>query len=182
MESNRYLQLGTEYRFTADQRCGPDHIAVDETVIQVNNERHWLYAAVDPETNEFLHVRFFSTRTTQLTVLFLREHQQIVPFTKATILVDDAHHLRAAPSRLGLRFQMGCHGNRNAVERVSRDIRRRKSSFSNIFSHAQPTTVERWLQAFVVWWNDGVQIRMKSEAVRVFLSALCPKTTASTAV
>jgi transposase-like protein len=34
-----------------------DHIAVNETVIQVNDERHWLYAAVDPETNEFLHVR-----------------------------------------------------------------------------------------------------------------------------
>ena len=33
-------------------RC-PDHVAVDETVIQLNDERYWLYAAVDPETNEF---------------------------------------------------------------------------------------------------------------------------------
>ena len=32
---------------------------VDETVIQVNDEHRWLYAAVDPETNEFLHVRLF---------------------------------------------------------------------------------------------------------------------------
>ena len=28
----------------------PNHIAVDETVIQVNDERPWLYAAADPET------------------------------------------------------------------------------------------------------------------------------------
>jgi putative transposase len=49
----------------------PDHIEVDETVIQVNDERRWLYAAVDPETNEFLHTRLFPTRTTQLTVFFL---------------------------------------------------------------------------------------------------------------
>ena len=133
----------------------PDHIAVDETVIQVNDERHWLYAAVDPETNEFLHARLFPTRTTQFTILFLRELQQIVPVTQATILVDDAHHLKAALSRLGLQFQMRRHGNRNAVERVFREVKRRTSSFSNTFSHAQPTTVERWLQAFAVWWNHA---------------------------
>jgi len=28
--------------------AAPDHIAVDETVIQVNDERRWLYAAVIP--------------------------------------------------------------------------------------------------------------------------------------
>jgi len=135
--------------------AAPDHIAVDETVIQVNDERRWLYAAVDPETNKFLHVRLFPTRTTQLTMLFLRELQQQVPVTQATILVDDAHHLKAALSRLGLRFQMRYHGNRNAVERVFREIKRRTSSFSNTFSHVQPTTAERWLQAFAVWWNHA---------------------------
>ena len=50
--------------------AAPDHIAVDETVIQENDERRWLYAAVGPETNKFLHFRLFPTRTTQLTVLF----------------------------------------------------------------------------------------------------------------
>ena len=63
--------------------AAPDHIVVDETVIQVNGERRWLYAAVDPETNKFLHVRLFPTRTTQLTVLFLRELQRRVPVTQA---------------------------------------------------------------------------------------------------
>ena len=29
----------------------PDHVAVDETVIQLNDEKYWLYGAVDPETN-----------------------------------------------------------------------------------------------------------------------------------
>ena len=114
----------------------PDHIATDETVIQVGDERRWLYAAVNPETNEFLHVRLFSTRATRLTVLFLRELRQIVPVTHAAILVDNAHHLKAALSRLGLRFQMRHHGNRNAAERVFREVKRRISSFSNTFSRA----------------------------------------------
>ena len=39
--------------------AAPDHIAVDETVIQVNDERRWLYAVVNSETNKFLHVRLF---------------------------------------------------------------------------------------------------------------------------
>jgi len=122
--------------------AAPDHIAVDETVIQVNDERRWLYAAVDPETNKLLHVRLFSTGTTQLTALFLRELQQHVPATQATILVDGAHHLEAALSRLGLRFQMRRHGNRNAVERVPGEVRRRTYSFSNTFSRVLPTTAD----------------------------------------
>ena len=119
----------------------------------MSDERRRLYAATDPETNKVLHVRLFPTRTTQLTVLFLQELQQYVPVTQTTILVDDAHHLKAALSRLGLRFQMRRHENRNAIERVFREAKHRTSSFSNTFSHAQPMTAERWLQAFAVWWN-----------------------------
>jgi len=32
-------------------------------------------------------------------------------------------------------------------------MKRRTSSFSNIFSHVDPETAETWLQAFAVWWN-----------------------------
>jgi len=79
-------------------------VAVDETVIQLNDERHWLYAAVDPETDQFLHVRLFSTRTTQLTVLFLRELRDQQHLDDAAFLVDAAPHLTAALDRLGLHF------------------------------------------------------------------------------
>src|SRR6056297_3620155 len=51
----------------------PDHVALDETVIQLTDQRYWLYAAVDPETNEFLHVRLFPTRNTSVTEIFLAE-------------------------------------------------------------------------------------------------------------
>ncbi|TQQ83229.1 IS6 family transposase, partial [Halonotius terrestris] len=69
-------------------------------------------------------------------------------------LVDYAHHLSAALNRAGLRFQTVRHGNRNAVERVFREIKRRTSSFSNSFSHVDPATAETWLQSFAVWWNS----------------------------
>jgi putative transposase len=136
---------------TSDE--APNQIAVDETVIRINDERYWLYAAVDPETNKFLHARLFQTRTTQLTLLFLRELRDKQQVEQATFLVDGAHHLKAALDRLGLRFQIRRHGNRNAVERVFREVKRRTSSFSDTFSNVEPPTAESWLQAFAVWWN-----------------------------
>jgi transposase-like protein len=73
-----------------------DHVAVNEAVIQLNNERLWLYAAVNHEK----------------------------------------------------------HGNRNAVERVFRELKRRTNQFSNCFSHAEADTVEDWLRAFAFAWNQ----------------------------
>jgi len=72
----------------------------------------------------------------------------------AVFLVDYARHLATALRRAGFRFQTVRHGNRNAVERVFREIKRRTPSFSSSFSHVQPTTAETWLQAFAVWWNS----------------------------
>jgi putative transposase len=132
----------------------PDQITVSSTAIQRNDERHWLYAAVDPETNQFLHVRLFQTRTTERTMLFLRELKEQVPVTQATILIDAGTHLIRALERLNLRFQVRRHGNRNAVERVFREVKRRTSSFSNTFSHVKLPTAESWLETFAVWWNQ----------------------------
>jgi len=78
-----------------------NHVAVDETVIQVNDQRRWLFAAVDPETNKILHARLFPTRTTEPTVLFLRELKRKQNVEQATFFVDDAHNLKAALDRLG---------------------------------------------------------------------------------
>jgi len=49
----------------------PDHITIDETAIQLNNKHYWLYAAVDPETNELLHTKIELTIVKVLAHLFL---------------------------------------------------------------------------------------------------------------
>ena len=134
--------------------ASPDHIALDETVIRINGQQFWLYAAVNPDTNNFLHIRLFTTTTTALTQKFLRELREKHDIEDTVFLVDYAQHLASALRRAGLRFQTVRHGNRNAVERVFREVKRRTSSFSNSFSHVQPTTAETWLQAFAVWWNS----------------------------
>ena len=130
-----------------------NQIAVDETVIRLNGERHWLYAAVDPETNDFLHSRLYSRRTNWTTREFLQELREKHSVENCTFLIDEATHLISTLTDLGLRFQVIRHGNRNAVERVFREVKRRTSSFSNTFSHVEVPTAESWLQAFAVWWN-----------------------------
>ena len=81
----------------------------------------------------------------------LREKHQV---DDAVFLVDGVPWLQAACHRHRLRFQHVTHGNRNAVERVFREVKRRTDQFSNTFSHAEPKTAKNWLQAFAFACNQ----------------------------
>jgi len=83
----------------------PNHIALDETVIQLDEHRYWLYTAVDPETNKILHIRLYSTTTTVLTERFVQELSEKHNLDNAVFLVDGAKHLQTALRRSGLRFR-----------------------------------------------------------------------------
>jgi transposase-like protein len=133
--------------------ASPNHVALDKTVIRINDQQYWLYAAIDPETNKFLRIRLFSTYTTGLTEIFLSELREKHDVETAVFLVDGAKHLQTAPDRHGLDCRYELHGNRNVVERIFGEIKRRTSLFSNTFSYVETTTAESWLQALAVWWN-----------------------------
>jgi transposase-like protein len=161
-----FLEFGcppsSKYRASVVQKAdlqsagsaNPNHVAVDETVILLNDERYWLYAAVDSDTNRLLHVELFSTRTTGNTSMFLSELRQKHRGDDAPVLVDGAPWLQTACQWHGLRFQHVTHGNRNAVERVFRELKYRTDQFSNMFSHVEPSTAKSWLQAFAFAWNQ----------------------------
>jgi putative transposase len=136
-----------------DDGRSPDHIAIDETVIRINDKQFWLYAAVDPTNNHLLHVRLFHSTTTAATRMFLRELSEKHDIENSLFLVDGAQHLQTALRRSGLRFRYVKHGNRNSAERVFRELKRRTQAFSNCFSNAQPETAEEWLLAFASWHN-----------------------------
>jgi putative transposase len=128
-----------------------DHIVFDETVIRINGQRFWLYAVVNQTRTNSAYAALYDDYDC-IDTAFLQELQQKHAVSDAMFLVDHARHLAAALRRAGLRFQTTRYGNRNAVERAFREVKRRTSSFSNSFSHAQSTTAETWLQAFAVWW------------------------------
>jgi len=131
----------------------PTQVAVDETVVQLDDQQYWLYAAVDTETNEFLHTRLETTTNSALAKRFLAELREKHDLTEATILIDGSTSLNAACSRLGLTFQVQRHGERNSAERVFREVKRRTVAFSNCFSHVHPDTADDWLATFAFAWN-----------------------------
>jgi len=131
----------------------PDHVAIDETVIQLTDQRYWLYAAVDPATNEFLHVRLFPTRNTAVTGIFLAELSEKHDVEDAVFLVDSGPWLHAALHRQGFRFRYERHGLRNAVERLFQEIKRRTNQFGNCFRNAEAEIAENWLQSYAYCWN-----------------------------
>ena len=79
----------------------PNQIALDETVIRVNDQQFRLYAAGDPKANDLLHVRLFSTTTTALIEMFLRELREKHDVESAVFLVDEAQHRQTALRRVG---------------------------------------------------------------------------------
>lgn len=123
-------------------------------MITVNDQRFWLFAAVDPATNRFLHVRLFSARTTAITELFLNELREKHAVDDAEFLIDSAPWLKAALHACGLGFTHVTHGNRNSVERVFKEVKRRTERFANHFRNADPDDAESWIQAYAVCWNQ----------------------------
>lgn len=96
-------------------------------MIWINDQQYWLYDAVDPDTNRFLNFQLFTTTMTALTQQFLRELREKHGVSDTGYLVNHTHHLVPAWQQAGLRFQPEVHGNRNAVERIVREIKRRTS-------------------------------------------------------
>lgn len=80
----------------------PNHVALDETVIRINSQQYWLYAAADPDTNHLLHVRLFLTTTTAVTQIFLQELREKHDVESAVFLVDSAQHLQTTLRRANL--------------------------------------------------------------------------------
>ena len=66
----------------------PDHVAVDETVIRLNDEQYWLYAAVNPETNELLYTKLEPTTNKVIAHAFFAELREKHDVHKSRALVQ----------------------------------------------------------------------------------------------
>jgi len=132
----------------------PDHVAVDETVIRLNDEQYWLYAAVDPETNELLYARLEPMRNKVIAYAFFAELYEKHDVDSAVFLINGSHSLKDACRRHSLDFRYEKYGNRNSIERVFRELKRRTISFSNCFNNAEAETANDWLRSFAFTWNQ----------------------------
>jgi transposase-like protein len=84
-------------------------------VIRLNDEKHWLYAAVDPETNKLLDAKLEPTTNKVIYHAFFAELRQKHDVDDAVFLIDGSLSLNNACHRHGLDFRYEKHGNRNSV-------------------------------------------------------------------
>ena len=131
-----------------------DQLAVDEKMIRLHGQKFWLYGAVDPYTNEILHVSLYPTANKQTTRWFLSELHQRYQLNNVEFLVNNADYLGPVLAEDGYRFQVIRHGNRNAIERIFCEIERRTSSFANSFINVALETAQEWLEAVAVYHNS----------------------------
>jgi transposase-like protein len=108
----------------------PDKIALDETVVKINGERFWLYAAVEPETSVILYVELYPARNLATTKMFLRELAEKHDVDEAEFLVDGAPWLQAGLFELGMHFRHETFGERNPVESIFQEIKDGLNSFT----------------------------------------------------
>ena len=123
-------------------------------MIQIDDEQYWLYAAVDPDSNDLLHTKLEPTRTNVIADQFFAELRDKHDVDDAIFLIDGAVPLQRACEKHGLDFRYERHGNRNSVERVFREVKRRTVCFSNCFSNAEADTADDWLRSFAFAWNQ----------------------------
>ena len=123
-------------------------------MIQLGDERYWLYAAVDPDSNDLLHTKLEPGRTNGFVHAFFAELREKYDVDDAVFLVDGATPLHDACSRHGLDFKYERHGNRTSVERIFREVKRRTFFFSNCFSNTEAETADEWLRSFAFAWNQ----------------------------
>ena len=110
--------------FEPASRRVPEKIALNETVVRIDGDQHWLFAAVDPETNVILHVGVYTARTTVATKMFLWELEEKHDIEDAEFYVDRAPWLHAGLHELGMHYRHDTHGDRNPVERIFQKIKR----------------------------------------------------------
>jgi len=98
---------------------------------------NWLYAAVDPETNDLLHTQRKSATNSTLADRGSAELRDKRDSDNTTVLVDGSASFQRACHKHDLNFRYERHGNWNSVKRVFREIKDRTTSFSNCFSNAK---------------------------------------------
>ena len=81
-----------------------NQLAVDEKMTRLHGQQFWLYGAVDPYTNEILHVSLYPTANKQMTRWFLTELHRRYQLNNVEFLVDDADYLGPVLAEDGYRF------------------------------------------------------------------------------
>jgi transposase-like protein len=127
-------------------------VAVDETVLKVNGQTCYLWAAIDVDTNEILAVYASRGRGIPCAVKFLRKVLDSCE-GKPVIVVDRGPWYRWALERLGITYFHEAFGERNKIERWFRELKERTKRFYNNVNSKTLKSIEEIATAVAIVHN-----------------------------
>jgi transposase-like protein len=127
-------------------------VAVDETVLKVNGQTCYLWAAIDVDTNEVLAVYASRGRGIPSTVKFLRKVLDSCE-GKPVIVVDRGPWYRWALERLGIIYFHETFGERSRIERWFREMKNRTKRFHNNINAKKLKSLEELATAIAAMHN-----------------------------
>jgi putative transposase len=111
-------------------------VAVDETVLKVNGQICYLWAAIDVDTDEVLAVYASRGRGIPTAIKFLRKVLDSC-VGKPVIVVDRGPWYRWALDRLGITYFHEALGERNRIERWFREVKDRTKRILQQHKHME---------------------------------------------
>jgi transposase-like protein len=127
-------------------------VAVDETVLKVNGQTCYLWAAIDVDINEILAVYASRGRGIPCAVKFLRKVLDSCE-GKPVIVVDRGPWYRWALERLGITYFHEAFGERNKIERWFRELKERTKRFYNNVNSKTLKSIEEIATAVAIVHN-----------------------------
>jgi transposase-like protein len=124
-------------------------VAVDETVLKVNGQICYLWAAIDVDTNEILALYASRGRGIPSAIEFLRKVLDSCE-GKPVIVVDRGPWYRWALERLGIIYFHETFGNRNRIERWFRELKNRTKRFYNNVNSKKLKCLEELVTAIAI--------------------------------
>jgi transposase-like protein len=127
-------------------------VAVDETVLKVDGQTCYLWAAIDVDTNEVLAVYASRGRGIPSAIKFLRKVLDSCE-GKPVIVVDRGPWYRWALERLGMTYFQETFGKRNRIERWFREMKNRTKRFYNNVNSKTLKSLEELATAIAAMHN-----------------------------
>jgi transposase-like protein len=127
-------------------------VAVDETVLKVNGQICYLWAAIDVDTNEILAIYASRGRGLPNAIKFLKMVLRSCD-GKPIVVVDRGPWYRWALDRLGIIYFHETFGNRNKIERWFRELKERTKRFHNNVNSKTLKSIEEIATAVAIVHN-----------------------------
>jgi putative transposase len=127
-------------------------VAVDESVLKVNGQTCYLWAAIDVDTNEILAVYASRGRGIPSAIEFLRKVLDSCE-GKPVIVVDRGPWYRWASERLRIIYFHETFGKRNKIERWFRELKERTKRFYNNINAKTLKSIEELVTAIAATHN-----------------------------